>query len=166
MSAYQSLLRHFTDLAEGNHGGAQTRAAKEDLFQHEVKLLEPIMTEVLNELSGVLLRGSGVVGFSGVHRTADGSLLARWTLEWAGQRQAGIPPVTLMAYYGRGFHHPHLRAATVGEWPLNLYTAAQAQDEKEVLRAIAASELHNLVFRLGGDVRCIPAVWPAQEETR
>jgi len=60
------------------------------------------------------------------------------------QREAGIPPVTLHAYYGIGFHHPHLRGATVRDWPLNVFTAHDAAGHLPIMRAIATSDLHNL----------------------
>jgi hypothetical protein len=66
------------------------------------------------------------------------------------------PPVTLYAYYGIGFLHPHLRGATVRDWPLNVFTIHDATDLLPVMRAIATSDLHNLVFQ--SDYRIIPAV--------
>ncbi|HXA32454.1 MAG TPA: hypothetical protein VNV87_09365 [Acidimicrobiales bacterium] len=67
-----------------------------------------------------------------------------------------MAPLTLLAYYGIGFHHPHLRGATVGDWPLNVFTKDDATDQLPVLRAIATAELHNLVYQ--ADYRIIPAV--------
>ena len=67
---------------------------------------------------------------------------------------AGIDPITIDATYGAGFHHPHLRGATVGTWPLNVFDDGQARAELPVLRAIAAADLHNLVFQR--DFRIVP----------
>jgi hypothetical protein len=39
-----------------------------------------------------------------------------------------------------------------------VFDEAQAAAELPTLRAMAAADLHNLVFQLGGDVRIIPAV--------
>jgi hypothetical protein len=64
--------------------------------------------------------------------------------------------VTLLADYGIGFHHPHLRGATVRDWPLNVFTAQDATDQLPIMRAIVAGDLHNLVFE--ADYRIIPAV--------
>jgi hypothetical protein len=61
-----------------------------------------------------------------------------------------------MAYYGIGFHHPHVRGATVGDWPLNIFTRSDAADQLHLLRAITGAELHNLVFK--ADYRIVPAV--------
>ena len=70
-------------------------------------------------------------------------------------KAAGINPIILHAFYGTGFHHPHLRGGTVGDWPLNAFTPEQAAAELPTLRAIATAELHNLVFQR--DYRIIPA---------
>jgi len=103
----------------------------------------------------ILLLGNGTVSFTGVTRAANGDSTALWTLEWPEQQQAGIPPVTLEAFYGHGFHHPHLRGATVGDWPCNVFSTADAAAELPTLRAIVAADLHNLVFQR--DYRIIPA---------
>jgi hypothetical protein len=70
----------------------------------------------------------------------------------------------LHAYFGAGFHHPHLRGATVGDWPLNVFSVQDATDQLPILRAIATSDLHNLVFQ--SDYRIIPAVTRATESRR
>jgi len=91
-----------------------------------------------------------------LQRTPDGSVVASWALSWPEQRSTGISPVVLMGYYGIGFHHPHLRGATVGDWPLNVFTRSDAADQLDLLRAIASAELHNLVFQ--ADYTIVPAV--------
>jgi hypothetical protein len=110
---------------------------------------------VLEELNTELLISSGELAGGEAQRTQAGSLLAQWSLSWPEQRDAGLPPVSIQAYYGAGFHHPHLRGATVGEWPLNVFTPEQAVAELATLRAIAAADLHNLVF--ARDFRLVPA---------
>ncbi len=101
--------------------------------------------------------GTGEVATTGLRSTADGGSDAIWALSWPGQRAAGLKPVLIHAYFGAGFAHPHLQSGTVGDWPLNVYDEAQAVAELPNLRAMAAADLHNLVFELGGDVRIIPA---------
>jgi hypothetical protein len=86
-------------------------------------------------------------------RPASASALS----SWPEQQAAGLKPVLIRAYFGAGFAHPHLQSRTVGDWPLNVYDEAQAAAELPSLRAMAAADLHNLVFELGGDVRIIPA---------
>ncbi|BFV55059.1 hypothetical protein KCMC57_up01630 [Kitasatospora sp. CMC57] len=91
---------------------------------------------------------------TGVQRGTDG-VFAAWRLSWAEQRETGIQPITLLAHYGAGFHHPHVRGATVGEWPLNVFTDEQAAAEVPTLRAIVTADLHNLVLQR--DFRIVPA---------
>ncbi len=107
--------------------------------------------------------GSGTLTETGVQRSADGGLSAAWDLSWPEQEAAGVPPIRLYAYYGSGFHHPHLRGATLGDWPLNLFSNPSAVGQLPVLRAIATTELHNLVFR--ADCRITPAVATSSRPT-
>lgn len=150
-----ALRRHFADLRDSNHGDATGRRAKEEVFKTTVPLLAPYARQALSEINEGLLLGLGAVNDSGVVRTEDGSLANTWTLSWADQKSANVPPITIIAFYGAGFHHPHLRGGTVREWPLNVFTEDQAEAELPVLRAIAAAELHNLVFY--ADYRIVPA---------
>jgi hypothetical protein len=151
-----ALIRHFDDLRDRTHGGSESRQDKEAHFAQAVELLAPVARQVLDEINTHLLLDTGRVVAAGLQRDADGGLRALWELAWPGQRSAGVAPVTLLAYYGIGFHHPHLRGATVGDWPLNVFTKHDAADELPMLRAIATAELHNLVFQ--ADYRIIPAV--------
>lgn len=150
------LLRHFADLRDGAHGAsARTRAEKEALFEKAVALIDPHARRTLNEVNEVMLLSTGVSRATGVVRQPDGGSTAAWVLEWAEQRRFGLPPLTLLALYGRGFHHPHLCGRSAGNWPLNVFNAAQAAAVSPTLRAIAALELHNLVFE--SDYTLIPA---------
>jgi len=110
----------------------------------------------LNEMNRSLLCDTGQVTESGLRRTSDGGLNASWTLSWPEQRAAGIEPIVLQAYFGAGFHHPHLRGTTVRDWPLNVFGEEDAAAQLSVLRAIASSDLHNLVFL--ADYRIVPVV--------
>ncbi|WP_150241749.1 hypothetical protein [Nocardiopsis quinghaiensis] len=150
-----SLKRHFADLRDGTHGGAATRKEKEELFHRAVELLAPYANVVLAEVDHTMLLETGTVEEGGVRRTPDGGLAATWALSWPEQRAVRIPPISIIAHYGGGFHHPHVRGATVTEWPLNVFTAGQAAAEVPLLRSIAAGDLHNLVFR--ADYRIVPA---------
>jgi hypothetical protein len=152
-----ALLRHFGDLRDGTHGGASSRPDKERLFTAAVALLDPRARQVLDEVNAYLLLDDGEVTATGV-RPRDGSIEAVWSLSWPEQRAAGIGPIVIRAYFGAGFLHPHLQSATVGDWPLNVFDEEQAAAELPTLRAMAAADLHNLVFQLGGDIRIIPAV--------
>ena len=153
----RGLLRHFADLRDGTHGdGAVSRQDKERLFAATVALLDPYARQALAEMNATLLLDSGTITATGIIREGEGDVTAFWFLEWPGQEHAGMPPVTIEAFFGGSFHHPHLRGATLGVWPLNVFSDADARAELSTLRAIAAADLHNLVFR--SDYRIIPAI--------
>jgi hypothetical protein len=153
----RALLRHFADLRDGTHGdGVVCRADKEQIFIAAIDYLAPYARQALAEMNETLLLATGTVAASGASWSPEGDVTAVWTLSWPEQKQAGIPPVTLEAFFGHGFHHPHLRGATVGVWPLNIFSDADAADELPTLRAIAAADLHNLVFQR--DYRIVPAI--------
>ena len=154
-----ALLRHFVDLRDGTHHGVTKRSDKERLFTKAVALIDPHARQTLEEINKCLLLGTGEVTATGVRRSADGSADAIWALSWPEQRTAGINPIVIHAYFGSGFLHPHLRSGTVGDWPLNVFDEEQAASELPTLRAIATTDIHNLVFHLGGDVRIIPAIF-------
>lgn len=129
---------------------------KELHFENAVQLVAPIALQTLDEINTHLLLNTGDVKAAGLVRQADGSLTASWDLIWHEQRAAGLDSMMLYAYYGIGFHHPHLRGATVHGWPLNVFTIQDAADQLQIMRAIATSDLHNLVFQ--ADWRIIPVV--------
>ena len=156
-ASVSSLLRHFADLRDGTHGGARSRRDKETLFVAAVPLLDPHARQALEEINTYLLLGTGEVTATGVRTSADRGIEAIWELSWPEQCDAGVKPVLIRAYFGSRFSHPHLQSATVGDWPLNVFDKEQAAEELPTLRAMAAADVHNLVFQLGGDVRVIPA---------
>jgi hypothetical protein len=149
-----SLIRHFEDLRDGTHGGSASRKEKEAHFEKAVQLLAPVARQVHTEMNTNLLLNSGQLAETGLQRTADGGLNASWALSWPEQRAAGVEPIVLQAYFGAGFHHPHLRGTTVHDWPLNVFTDEDAAAQLSILRAIASSDLHNLVF--SADYRIVP----------
>src|SRR5712691_11836381 len=151
-----SLIRHFEDLRDGTHGGSASRKDKEAHFEKAVQLLAPIARQVLNGMNINLLGDAGQLTESGLRRTPDGGLNASWALSWPEQRAAGLPPLALQAYFGGGFHHPHLRGTTVQDWPLNVFSEEDASAQRSILRAIASGDFHNLVYR--ADYRIVPAL--------
>ena len=151
-----SLIRHFEDLRDGTHGGSASRKDKEAHFEKSVQLLAPTARHVLSEMNTSFLLDTGQLTETGLLRTADGGLSASWALSWPEQRAAGVEPIMLQAYFGGGFHHPHLRGTTVRDWPLNVFSKEDAAAQLSILRAIASSDLHNLVYR--ADYRIVPAV--------
>jgi hypothetical protein len=153
----QGLLRHFVDLRNGTHGDvAVSRTDKEKLFISAINYLDIYARQALDEMNNALLLSSGTIAASGLTRSPEGDLTAVWTLSWPEQEQSSVPPVTLEAFFGRSFHHPHLRGATVGVWPLNVFSDTDAAAELHTLRSIAAADLHNLVFQ--SDFRIVPAI--------
>jgi hypothetical protein len=151
-----SLIRHFEDLRDGTHGGSKSRKDKEAHFEKAVRLLAPVARQVLTEMNTSLLLDSGQLTETGLQHTADGGLDASWALSWPEQRAAGVQPIVIQAYFGGGFHHPHLRGATVHDWPLNVFSDEDAAAQLPILRAIASSDLHNLVY--SSNYRIVPAV--------
>lgn len=151
-----SLMRHFADLRDGTHGGAHDRTQKESVFAETVSMLDWFARQVLSEMNDALMHSRGKVAATGLVADSSAGKLADWSLSWPEQRSAGIQPVLLRAFYGGGYHHPHLRGGTVGDWPLNVFSADDAAAELPTLRAIAAADLHNLVFQ--ADYRIIPAM--------
>ncbi|MFI9588838.1 hypothetical protein [Nonomuraea sp. NPDC052265] len=152
----EALIRHFTDLRDGVHGGVTAREDKERLFATAVELLDPVARATLDEFNADLLLGTGQVVASGLTRSQEGGLNAMWSLTWPEQRDKDILPIAIVAHYGADFHHPHLRGNTVGDWPLNVYGHSDAAGQLTTLRAIAAADAHNLVFQ--ESYRLIPAV--------
>jgi hypothetical protein len=150
-----ALLRHVEDLRDGTHGGAEARADKEAVFVRGVDWLAPVARRVLQEVNEVVLLSTGGIADSELQREKDGTLVRSWTLGWPEQAERGVAPVTLRAWFGSGFHHPHLRGATVHDWPLNVYAEDDASDLLPVLRGIVAADVHNLVFE--ADWRIIPS---------
>jgi hypothetical protein len=160
-----ALMRHFIDLRDGTHGGSASRPDKEAHFAHAVELLAPVARQALDEINSYLLLNTGRIVATGLQREPDGSMSASWDLTWQEQKKAGVPSVSLYAYYGIGFTHPHLRGSTVRDWPLNVFTVNDARDQLPIMRAIATSDLHNLVLQ--SDYRIIPAVTrPLMQESR
>jgi hypothetical protein len=151
-----ALRRHCEDLRDGTHGGVAPRAEKERLFERAVELIDPVARQTLTEIDDALLERSGRIGDDGLIRSRDGTVSRTWMLTWPEQRDRNLDPVTLAAWFGGGFHHPHLRGATVHDWPLNVYDEQDARDLLPVLRGIVTADLHNLVFQ--ADWRIIPAV--------
>jgi hypothetical protein len=150
-------LRHFADLRDGTHGGARSRPDKEACSLRRSRCSIRYARQALEEINTYLLLGTGEVTATGVRASADRGIEAVWDLSWPEQRAAGVEPILIRAYFGSGFAHPHLQGGSVGDWPLNDFDEEQAAAELPTLRAIAAAEIHNLVFELGGDVRVIPA---------
>jgi hypothetical protein len=72
--------------------------------------------------------------------------------------QSAMPAyiTSLRRHFEAGFHHPHLRGTTVHDWPLNVFGEEDAAAQISILRAIASSDPHNLVYL--SDYRIVPVV--------
>ncbi|MEV7628770.1 hypothetical protein [Actinoplanes sp. NPDC089786] len=132
MNPFDALVRHFADLRDGTHGTATDRAGKETLFAAAVRHLDPVAAGVLEEVNRHLLLGTGEIAATGL-RSDPGGLIAQWTVSWPEQRATGLPPLALIAHYGQGFHHPHLRGVTVKDWPFNVFSAEDAATQAPTL---------------------------------
>ncbi|WP_172381714.1 hypothetical protein [Streptomyces sp. MNP-20] len=152
----EALVRHFTDLRDGTHAGHTERPAKEAVFATTTDLLDAPARQALTEYDTHLLLGTGTLHATGLRRDRHGGSYATWRLTWPEQVRADLPALALHAHYDAGFHHPHLRGATVAEWPLNVFTPAQAAELLPTFRTIIAADLHNLVFQR--DWRIVPAL--------
>ncbi|RLP76778.1 hypothetical protein D9V32_03810 [Mycetocola tolaasinivorans] len=153
----KALERHFADLRDGDHFGETTRQGKERAFERAILHLESPVRQALGEINATLLLGTGRTEGTGPFRDPSGGLVSSWLLSWPEQRDVGLAPISVIATYGARFHHPHIRGATVGEWPLNVDSDAQALELLPIIRSIAAGDIHNLVFQTGGNWRIIPA---------
>src|SRR3954465_13676240 len=111
-SPASALLRHFADLRDGTHGGARSRPDKERLFVAAVPLLDPPARQTLEEINAYLLLGTGEVTATGVRKSADRGLEAVWELSGPERGPAGVEPVSIRAYFGSGFAHPHLQSGS------------------------------------------------------
>ena len=89
-------------------------------------------------------------------REAVQSWLDRLEPQFPFVRASSKPMIMLQAHFGSGYHHPHLRDTTVQDWPLNVFSGEDAAAQLSILRAIASSDLHNLVYR--SDYRIVPAI--------
>jgi hypothetical protein len=155
---FANLRRHLVDLKERHYHGAVSRAEKDEEFVRSVALLDPVVRAVLDEMNRVFLLGSGEVQGSGVRDEPGGVSAARWTLSWPEQRRTPpvatpnepLPPVEVTAIFPSHMHHPHLRGTAGGHWPFNVESAAEAEQMRPTIEAIATAALHQLVFDAGG----------------
>jgi hypothetical protein len=154
------IFRHLSDLRSGSYEGAVQWPDRVRIFRQAVILLDPVVRRVLEEANTAFLRGGGTIN----HRAGedrDGGAYAHWELSWPEQRHATarhggrVEPVQVIAVFGRGNIHPHLRGAVVGMWPCQVTDAADAERQEPILRAIVECELHERIFQ--GTWRVVPA---------
>ncbi len=154
------LFRHLSDLRSGTYEGAVPWPDRVRVFRQAVSLLDPMVRRILGQANQAFLRGSGTIN----HRAGDdrdGGAYAHRELSWPEQRHATsrhggrVEPVQMIAVFGRGNTHPHLRGAVAGMWPCQVTGAAGAERQEPILRAIIECELHERIFQ--GTWRVVPA---------
>ena len=154
------IFRHLGDLRSGTYEGARPWPERVEVFRRAVSLLDPVVRRILEQANAVFLRGSGTIH----HRAGDdrdGGAYAHWELSWPEQRRSAarhggrVEPVQVIAVFGRGNTHPHLRGAVAGMWPCQVTAAADAERQEPILRAIVECELHERIFQ--GTWHVIPA---------
>ena len=153
------IFRHLRDLRLGSYEGAREWAQRVEVFRRAITLLDPVVRRILDETNTVFLGGGGTVHLhAGDDR--DGGSFAHWELSWPEQRDTAagtgrVEPIQVIAVFGRGNTHPHLRGAVAGMWPCQVIDEADAKRQEPILRAIIESELHQRIFQ--GTWRVIPA---------
>ena len=144
--------RHLMDLRTDTYEGAGPRSDREDVFNHAVRLLDPIVTEVLERFNEVMLAGSGTTQGPAYIRGRD--LEVRWELSWPQQRSAAhriepgkaVWPITIRAHFHDGWTHGHLAGSATGDWPFQVTTEDDARRQRIILWVIAEAELHHRIF--------------------
>ena len=153
------IFRHLRDLRLGSYEGAREWAQRVEVFRRAITLLDPVVRRILDETNTVFLRGGGTVHLhAGDDR--DGGSFAHWELSWPEQRDTAagtgrVEPIQVIAVFGRGNTHAHLRGAVAGMWPCQVIDEGDAKRQEPILRAIIESELHQRIFQ--GTWRVIPA---------
>ena len=147
------LIRHLDDLRTGSYEGATTRAEREAVFRSAVELLSGTVLAALEAANLRLLERRGTVVFTGVTGDGDGGITASWELSWPAQQaspgrlQPGpVAPVQVRAIFPRGWTHGHLRGGRLGNWPLQVTSAADVPGLEPVIGAIIAAELHEVIY--------------------
>jgi hypothetical protein len=154
------IFRHLADLRSRTYEGARQWPERVQVFRRAVSLLDPVVRRILEQTNVAFLRGSGTIHqHAGEDR--DGGAFAHWELSWPGQRDATarhggrVEPVQVIAVFGRGNTHPHLRGAAAGMWPCQVTDEQDAERQEPIVRAIVECELHERIFQ--GTWQVIPA---------
>ena len=159
------FAHHLADLRSGSYEGAVDREGKERVFVGAVDLLAPVARDTLESFGRVMLADAGLVEDSGVYRLEDGTLLREWRLSWPGQhaaeRRVGpagpVGPIVIRAHFSGGWTHGHLGGSAVGNWPLQVLDAADAERQAPIVWAIAEAEFHERIFETRQPWTRVPA---------
>jgi hypothetical protein len=154
------IFRHLSDLRSGTYEGARQWPQRVEIFRRAVRLLDPVVRRILEQANVAFLDGTGTV-HQRVGEDRDGGAYAHWELSWPAQRDAAarrggrVEPVQVIAVFGRGNTHPHLRGAAAGMWPCQVTDEHDAERQELILRAIVECELHERIYQ--GTWQVIPA---------
>jgi hypothetical protein len=149
----QQMTRHLDDLRTGSYEGAKTREEREAVFKAAAELVSATVTDALGEVNSWLLDGQGTVTFTDVVSDGADGVAAVWELRWPDQedtsgrlRPGPVAPVEVTAIFPAGWTHGHLRGRRLGNWPLQVTSAADAASLRPIIDAIIAAELHEVVY--------------------
>jgi hypothetical protein len=155
------IRRHLDDLREDQFEGA-SGAQRHDRYTAAFELLTPVAIGVLQEVNAALLRGSGDVSVRTPEPDGAGGWIGSWSLTWAQLRTAknrmtkrALAPVMVSAIFPAGFVHPHLvaggrvdpRAESISAWPMQVTSAADAEQQRSLLWALAIAEVHDRIYQ-------------------
>jgi DNA-binding IclR family transcriptional regulator len=158
----EDLFRHLADLRARTYEGAVGRDAQRQRFAHAARLLAPVVTDVLTNVSDRWFDGSGVVSQSESDTEAEGTEV-RWSLSWPDQQvavtRAGAPlaPISVVARLRPAHLHGHLGGSYFGDWPMQILTPDDARRQAPIVVAIVEAEMHQRIFESGGEWRLVPA---------
>ncbi len=153
----EDLRRHLIDLRDGAHEGAASPRERETVFREAVRLLDPVVREVMSEADDLLLGGVGDVDCH-VGPDCRGGSEAVWALSWPEQLEARIRPVQVGVCFSCSLPHPELRGSDCGTWPVQVVCEEDAQRYAVIVAAIVEAELHQRVHEAGWQV--LPAALP------
>ena len=155
------ICRHIEDLQEDMYEGA-SGAERKARYIAAFELLTPVALDVLQGVNASLLRGTGDVFVREPGPDGHEGLIGSWQLTWPELTEvrnrmngAALRPVTISAIFPAGFTHPHLvaggpvtpRAASLVAWPMQVTSAEDAEQQRPLLWAIAAAELHDRIYQ-------------------
>jgi len=149
----RQMTRHLDDLRTGSYEGAKTREEREAVFRAAVELVSGAVLDALDEANSWLLDRQGTVTFTDVGPDGADGVTAVWELRWPAQedtsgrlRPGPVEPVQVTAIFPARWTHGHLRGRRLGNWPLQVTSAADAASLKPIIGAIIAAELHEVIY--------------------
>jgi hypothetical protein len=164
--------RHVRDLRTRTYEGAETRAAREQVFLEAFALTTPVAVRVLQALDDAYLGGRGTVEtitparvtrgalLGGAGRQPEAGMVGSWNLTWPELEQARsrltglpLPPIQVFAIFPDDFTHAHLALFDLGRprrciacWPMQVASSDDAERQEQVISVIAEAEMHERTF--------------------